>query len=431
MSSIQPQFAVPDEHLVPVNDFPSKQQAIPPSRMFIIKEALKTYHEKTGGNSETFDASQGDGGASLKGVPPEILREAAELQIKHGTGYDKPYGYDGFRSAVANSYWKIKESTGWGTGNVVAGIGGRDILIKAFNAMIHLGAGRVGDALITSTVPWISYNWGPYAVGLNVLRAPGDEANDWLLTEDTVSEAVRFAEQSGRKAAGLIITSPDNPTGRTMALQDQIAIAHKALSLGVQFVFFDWIYHWITEGEPHDINTVLEAFSPEERKRLMFMDGLTKSMGASNIRSAHLLADADVTKFIVSRASHGVFPNFFSQAVAVIAYEMGYGKAAADTIQTTNESRKALKNLLEENNYRHIIGDGYYAFIDVSAWLKEGQDSRDIGERLAEDHGVAVVPGSFFSPAGDNWVRFSYATPPERTIGAFNRMHEGLQEIVK
>ncbi len=424
-----PRYAVPDENLVPPNDYPTHQMRIPPSRMFIIKEALRTYKDKVGQDAETFDASQGDGGASLQGVPEAILRKAFELQVKHGTGYDKPYGYDGFRDAVANAYWNINPNTGWGPTNVLAGIGGRDVLMKAFSAMIHLGTGRVGDVLISSPVPWISYNWGPYAAGLNVLRAPGDEANAWAYTPETIKEAVAFAAQTGRQAAGMLITSPDNPTGRTLPLEDQIALAKIALKQGVKFVLFDWIYHWITNGEPHNINQVLEAFEPEERNRLMFLDGLTKSMGASNVRNAHLIASEDVIKFCVSRASHGVFPNFYGQAVAVVAYEMGFGEAAKDTIQTTNQSRVVLRDLLEEYNYHHIIGDGYYAFIDVSDYTGPDQDSRDVGERLAEDFGVAVVPGAFFSEAGKDWIRFSYATPPERTRGAFHRMHEGLQAL--
>ncbi|MFP4321976.1 MAG: aminotransferase class I/II-fold pyridoxal phosphate-dependent enzyme [Anaerolineales bacterium] len=426
-----PRYAVPDDNLVPPNDFPAQQMSIPPSRMFLIKEALQTYKAKVGETAEVFDASQGDGGASLQGVPEAILRQALEMQIKHGTGYDKPYGYDGFRDAVANAYWNISPNTGWGPANILAGIGGRDVLMKAFSAMIHLGAGRVGDVLISSPVPWISYNWGPYAAGLNVLRAPGDESNDWSYTPETIKEAVNFAAQSGRQVAGMLITSPDNPTGRTLQLDDQILLAKTALELGVKFVLFDWIYHWITNGKPHNINQVLEAFSPEHRNRLMFLDGLTKSMGASNIRNAHLIASEQVIKFCVSRASHGVFPNFYSQAVAVVAYEMGFGEAAKDTIQTTNASRVALRGLLEEHNYRHIIGDGYYAFIDVSEYCGPEEDSRDVGERLAEDFGVAVVPGAFFSEAGKDWIRFSYATPVERTEGAFQRMHEGLQALKK
>ena len=44
---------------------------IPPSRMFLINKSLKVYHGTNPG-SPTFDASQGDGGASLPGVPKAI-----------------------------------------------------------------------------------------------------------------------------------------------------------------------------------------------------------------------------------------------------------------------------------------------------------------------------------------------------------------------
>lgn len=429
--SQQPRFAVEEKYLIPVCDYPANQMEIPPSRMFLIKKGLKAYLDKMGTDAKTYDASQGDGGESLDGIPADILMKAAEMQVKHGTGYDQPYGYDGFRNAVANAYWKIHPVTGWGANNVVAGIGGRDILLKAYDAMIYLGTGRVGDVLLTSAVPWISYNWGPYAMGLNVLQAPGDENASWVHTEEGLEEAVRYARKSGRRIAGMLMTSPDNPTGYYYPLERQIELAHKALDLGISFVLFDWMYHWVSEEKPYNINQVLESFSPEERSRLMFLDGLSKSMGGSNVRSAHLVASPDVCKFIVSRASHGVFPNFYSQAVAVVAYEMGFEKAAASTIEPTNASRKILRQKLQETGYRHIMGQGYYAFIDLRDWCDENTSSIELGEILARDYGIAVVPGAFFSEAGRNWVRFSYALPPERTQAAFDRFHESLTSLAK
>jgi aspartate/methionine/tyrosine aminotransferase len=52
-----------------------------------------------------------------------------------------------------------------------------------------------------------------------------------------------------------------------------------------------------------------------------------------------------------------------------------------------------------------------------------------MGQFLAEEHGVAVVPGAFFSPYGGEWIRFSYATPPERTRGAAKRLLQGLKAL--
>ncbi len=428
-----PRFAVPQDTLVPVSAYPGNQYEIPPSRMFMIKLSLKKYRETHGADAVVYDASQGDGGASLPGVDPAILDRAHELLKAHGTGYDFPYGANVFRQATIEQYWQLDPALGWGPENVLFAVGGRDALLKAYSAMITLGTGRVGDAVITSRVPWISYNWGPYAIGANVLHAPGDESDAWRYTEDGIVAAVEFAQQTGgRQVAGIIITSPDNPTGHTLSTEEQIALGKCALAAGVKYVLYDWIYHYITEGEPMDANAVLRAFTPDERARIIILDGLTKVMGASNVRAAHLLASADVVKFISGRASHGVIPHFHGQAVAMAAYEQGLKQAASNIIGPTNASRKVMREFLTANGYRFIMGDGgYYAFINVAPWMEKGgfADSFELGAYLAEQHGVAVVPGAAFSEDGDGWVRFSYALPPEITRGALARFHDALQAL--
>jgi aspartate aminotransferase len=124
-------------------------------------------------------------------------------------------------------------------------------------------------------------------------------------------------------------------------------------------------------------------------------------------------------------------PSFYSLAVAMAAYEMGYAEASRSIVEPTNASRLVLQEALKENGFTHIIGKGYYAFIHVGSWMKEKgwADTETIGQYLAEEHGVAIVPGAFFSPFGGEWVRFSYATPPEKTLGAVQRLVEGLEHL--
>jgi aspartate aminotransferase len=426
-----PQFVVPPGNLVPPNSYPAHMMEIPPSRMFLIRDALKVFRENKGADAVTFDASQGDGGASLPGVPTEILERALQLQLEHGSAYDQPFGTAQFRKAAAENYWGLKTESGWTAENIVFVQGGRDGLQKAYSAMVTLGSHEVGSAIVVSRVPWISYNWGPYAVGANVLLAPGDPAEGWRLTPEGIRSCVEFAASEGRKVAGIVITSPDNPTGRTIPVSEQIELAHAALDAGISFVLFDWIYHWVTDGGHNDINVVLQAFSPEERERLMFLDGLTKSLGASNVRSAHLLAGKQVVKFIVSQASHGVVPSYFSQAVAIAAYEMGFEKAAASIIEPTKESRRVLRQALETEGVHFVMGDGYYAFIDCTPYIEAGglSGSEALMTYLAQEYGIAVVAGAYFSDAGENWIRFSYALPPEKTSGAVKRLFEGLNAL--
>jgi aspartate/methionine/tyrosine aminotransferase len=297
--------------------------------------------------------------------------------------------------------------------------------------MLALGHGREGDVIAVSRVPWISYNWGPYGIGANVMWSPGESSEGWAYSVDGIRASVEFAAGSGRKIAGLVITNPDNPTGLTTSTEKMVALARSALEAGVAFVLFDWMYHYVTDEQPNDLNSFLKNFTPEERMRLVFLDGLTKSLGASNIRNCHLLADENVVKFIVARASHTVMPTFYSLAVAMAAYEMGYTEASKTIVEPTNASRVVLKKLLAESGMQHIIGKGYYAFIEVGEFLraKGWADSEPLGQYLAENFGVAIVPGAFFSPFGGDWVRFSYATPAERTQGAFERLVAGLNSL--
>ena len=72
ISNTTPVFAVDEKNLVPVSDHLTQMMDIPPSRMFLINKSLKVYVEKNPGG-KTFDASQGDGGASLPGTPRAIL----------------------------------------------------------------------------------------------------------------------------------------------------------------------------------------------------------------------------------------------------------------------------------------------------------------------------------------------------------------------
>jgi len=426
-----PVTVVDEANLVPVSDHLQRMSDIPASRMFLINKSLAVFRQHHP-DIDMFDASQGDGGASLPGVPPELVERASELQRLHGSAYDMPYGTDAFRKTVVEKYWKLDAASGLGPSNVLATVGGRDALMKAYSAMLALGHGRTGDLIVVSRVPWISYNWGPYGIGANVLLAPGRPEDGWAYSEEGLEACAKYAERMGRKIAGLIITNPDNPTGNFISPELQIRLGKTALRLGFAFVLYDWMYHYITDDRPMNLNTFVQGFDPAERPRLMFLDGITKSLGASNIRNSHLIASEQVTKWIAARASHTVIPSFYSLAVAMAAYEMGFENASRSIVEPTNASRRVLRQYLKENDFTAILGQGYYAFIKVSQWLKRKgwSHSEQLGQYLAEKQGLAIVPGTFFSIYGGDWIRFSYATPVEKTLGAAQRLVEGLNALV-
>ncbi len=431
MNDDRPRLVVRPEELTRLDDSPRTMAPIPGSRMFEIKEALAVFRA---GNpeAEMFDASQGDGGASLPGVPLEILEAAHALQVDHGTGYDKPFGTPIFRRAVVEDYWQLNAATGWGPENVLAGQGGRDVLVKAYDAAQFLGHRRRGDFVAVSRVPWISYNWGPYAVGANVLLAPGDEDDAWTLNPDAVEGVCRRGGSPRRAKGGdACHHQPRQPDGEKHGARTPARACPGGLRGRIPFVLFDWIYHRVTDEAPHDLNAFLLALDPAERDRCIFLDGITKSLGASNIRNCHLVASTAMVKFMQSRASHAVIPSFHSQAVAIAAYRMGFDRAAATIVGPTNASREVMQAFVDEHGIRAILGKGYYAFLDMGPWIDRAglADGAELGAILAERFGLAVVPGSYFSSFGARWIRFSYALPPEITKAATGRLWEGLSTL--
>ena len=56
----------------------------------------------------------------------------------------------------------------------------------------------------------------------------------------------------------------------------------------------------------------------------------------------------------------------------------------------------------------------------------------DLAQRAGRERprfGIAVVPGVYFSDFGRNWIRFSYALPPEVTEGALDRLWLALSSL--
>ena len=93
--------------------------------------------------------------------------------------------------------------------------------------------------------------------------------------------------------------------------------------------------------------------------------------------------------------------------------------------------RQVLAEFLAEKGIRHILGKGYYAFLDLAPWIEAAglSDSSAVGKALAEQFGLAVVPGVHFSGYASNWIRFSYALPPEKTRRAAARLWEALNSL--
>jgi len=446
MNKSKPQYCDRSEHQIPI--FSLNKRGVWPSKMFTIKLELNDFIKNNPG-IPVYDASQGDGGLSLGGIPRKELAEALirYLPEERTTQYGDPIGREDVRKAIYQNYYRFDKETGLTPDHIVLGDGGRDILQKWYQ-VVQQSCSRYGDNILVSAAPWGSYPQGPYINGLNVLRAPGDIENGFKITPEGIDESLKFSYADNRKIVGLIITTPDNPTGNYMEPSDMIILIDHAAKNGIEYILVDMMYQGVTDPDvgKYDINTIYKKLTDKAKKSIFFMDGLTKVAGASNLRNAHLVCSTeDFAKKIKGISTHTVIPNAIGEAAALEIYsykEPLEHPWIKKIIKPTSESRKIVKKRFKELGFKFVCDQGYYSFIDIQPWLgkkipKEKQWQDENGKTittienveilkswLTTGCGIAIIHGSVFKQP--NYIRFSYANTPEYTNGAITRLQEGL-----
>ncbi|MEC7984244.1 MAG: aminotransferase class I/II-fold pyridoxal phosphate-dependent enzyme [Myxococcota bacterium] len=443
----EPIFFDAAEHRIPKRTF--NKRVIQPSKMFVIKEELKAFVEKNP-TVPIYNASQGDGGMSLGGIPPEELAQALLRYLPtHGsTKYGDPVGRADIREAIAKNYYGFSTL---GADNIILGDGGRDLLQKWYQ-LIQQGCGHVGGSLIVSAAPWGSYMQGTYMSCLNTISAPGSADDGFQITPEGIDSCIARAEQEGMPVVALVITTPDNPTGNYLQKEEIARLIEHAAARGIRYVLVDLMYQSVTDPDVgmYDIAGLFEELSSAAKNAVFFLDGLTKSVGGSNLRNCHLVCGGNEHILrLKGLATHSVLPNALGEAAALAVYGQDNPIEhpwVQRVVIPTAESRALLKSGLAEKGFRAIIGQGYYAFINVWPWLNRRiptahqfvdintgrtvshiDSATTLKSYLAQQWGLAIIHGSVFrQPA---FIRFSYANTPAYTQGALHRFEEALSVL--
>lgn len=444
--SLQPQFVDALGTRIPRQSF--AKRIIRPSKMFVIKEELKLFKAKNP-DTAVYNASQGDGGMSLGGVPPEELAAALVryLPSEASTAYGSPVGRQDVRTAICERYHRLSSLS---PEHVIIGDGGRDLLQKWFQ-MIQQETGGIGGSIVVSSAPWGSYKHVTYMNGLNVMMAPGNADTGFRITPEGIDHCIALAKKANRDLVGLVITSPDNPTGNTLEQEDIKTLIEHAVARGISYVMVDLMYHVVTDPglKLYDIDGLITSLSPKALESTVLLDGLTKAIGGSNLRSCHLVCGSlHTVQRIKGLATHSVLPNALGEAAALEVYgaEDPFSHPWVQrVVKPTAASRALLRKRLPELGLNHIIGQGYYTFINIWPWLgaslpahvnlKRADGSllqhidsvETLKSYLAQCCGVAIIHGSVFQQP--DFIRFSYANTPEYTNQALNTLYNGLQAL--
>ena len=117
-------------------------------------------------------------------------------------------------------------------------------------------------------------------------------------------------------------------------------------------------------------------------------------------------------------------PSNPAMAAAVPAFGSEEGRQATLNMkQAYQERRDFMLQALSQAGFKVASPNGaFYLFAKLPTKL--GQDDEAFATALAKEGAVAVIPGSFFGPGGEGYLRLSYATSMDNLKLAASRIQD-------
>jgi aspartate aminotransferase len=331
---------------------------------------------------------------------PRAVVEALQASA-HQKAYLPVRGLPELRSAVAE-YHRRKYGVPRTGEDVLIGPGSKEL-------MFLLQLVYYGD-LVIPTPAWVSYAPQAQIVGRRVHWLPTRLEDEWRLTPDQLAA---LCERDPERPRIVVLNYPSNPTGGTYRLEELKDLARVARQNRV-VLLSDEIY-----GELHfkGRHVSVARFYPEGT---IVSGGLSKWCGAGGWRLGTFLFPPSL-RWLLDAMAAVASETYTStsapiQYAAVRAFQGGLGIE-----RYLHHSRRVLRALgrrcaemLRSAGATLVPPRGaFYLFADATPFAESLRrrrvvSSEDLCERLLEDTGVAVLPGSAFGrPAEELTARLA------------------------
>ncbi|UCF19327.1 MAG: aminotransferase class I/II-fold pyridoxal phosphate-dependent enzyme [Gemmatimonadota bacterium] len=340
---------------------------------------------------------------------PEVLKTAAVAAIRADINqYAITWGAPRLRRAVADKYRRFYGLDVDSEREVTVTCGATEAMAAAMLALID-----PGDRVVILE-PFYE-NYGPDAIlcGAEPVFVP--------TREDGSLDRERTVAAFGERTRGLILNTPNNPSGHVVG-EEELAFLAELCDRYDVIAFTDEIYEHIIYGHRH----VPLASLPGMRSRTVTVSGLSKTFSVTGWRVGTIVAPADLTAAI--RKTHDFLtvgaPAPLQEACAAGLETLGddyYERLAADY----RERRDLLYDGLIAAGFSCRPPDGaYYILADFSGISDAADD--EFAVWLTREAGVAPVPGSSFyhePRRGRSQVRFAFCKTAATLEAAAERLY--------
>jgi len=340
---------------------------------------------------------------------PAVAVEAARRALADGfTRYTPTAGIPALRRALAERYARDFGST-WGSAETLITVGGKGALFEVALALFE-----EGQEVVLHTPAWVSFAEQIRFAGAEVVAVATEGADGFSVHAERLLAAV------GPRTRAVILNSPCNPTGGTIAAPELRHLVEECHRRGVLVISDETYERFVYDGAAPVSAAALAAEFPET---VVVVGSFSKTYAMTGWRLGYLLGPRPLVEAAACIQGHATSnPTSFAMVGALAALEGAESdvRAMIAEYEVRRDLLVARLNAIPGVSCRAPRG-AFYAFPDVSAGFGAGRSgSLELAERLLEEEAVAVVAGEAFG--SDRHVRISFAC--SRSV-----LEEGVRRI--
>ncbi len=346
---------------------------------------------------------------------PKNIRDYAIARIeKGGNGYTAASGLIELKQAICAKLLKDNNLT-YAPNQIVVSSGAKHSLFNALQTICN-----PGDEIIIPSPYWVSYYELTKMADAEPILVEAEASNSFKVTIEQLEAAVTA------KTKGLLINSPNNPTGAVYTEKELLAIGAFATKHDL-YIISDEIYEKLIYGEKH---VSIASLSQDLYERTIVVNGLSKAYAMTGWRIGYTACSTAITKVMSNIQSHATSnPNTIAQYAGIEA--LNGDQSTIEEMRQAFEERKdyMVKTIGEIPNVSCVEPKGaFYVMVNIAHFkgkTVEGvlvKDSLDLAAVLIDQANIAVIPGIAFGV--DDYIRLSYATSMENIVEGLKRLND-------
>lgn len=389
-----------------MKDLSIKNLAIEESMTLAITAKAKQLKD-SGVNIVSFGAGEPDFNT------PKNIRDFAIARIeKGGNGYTEASGLLDLKKAVCQKLY-TDNGLSYSPKQIVVSSGAKHSLFNALQTICN-----PGDEVIIPSPYWVSYYELTKMADAVPVLVEAEASNSFKVTVAQLESAVTD------KTKGLLINSPNNPTGAVYTEEELREIGAFATKHDL-YIISDEIYEKLVYGEKH---ISIASLSQDLYDRTIVVNGLSKAYAMTGWRIGYTASSVTIANVMANIQSHATSnPNTIAQYAGIEA--LNGDQSTIEEMRKAFELRKhyMVKAISEIPNVSCVEPKGaFYVMVNISHYKGKMvddvmiKDSLDFAAVLIEKANIAVIPGIAFGV--DDYIRLSYATSMENIVEGLGRL---------